>query len=151
MNIKKIEGNIWKSYIFQILCGLFFSVPVMVLFWQDNGLSLTEIMILQSLFSITIVLLEVPTGYFADVFGRRKALIYSSLFSFFGFVIYSLSYNFYQFLLAEILLAFAISLTSGADSALLYDTLKDLKKENLYKKIWGNILCYHNSNYWLDR
>jgi len=142
MNIKKIEGNIWKSYIFQILCGLFFSVPVMVLFWQDNGLSLTEIMILQSLFSITIVLLEVPTGYFADVFGRKKSLIYASFFSFFGFVIYSLSYSFYQFLVAEIFLAFAISLMSGSDSALLYDTLKDLKKENLYKKIWGNILSY---------
>ncbi|MCK5475327.1 MAG: MFS transporter [Candidatus Pacebacteria bacterium] len=142
MNTKKIEGNIWKSYIFQILCGLFFSVPVMVLFWQDNGLSLMEIMILQSLFSITVVLLEVPTGYFADVFGRRKALIYASFFSFFGFLIYGLSYNFYQFLIAEIFLAFAISFTSGADSALLYDTLKDLKKEDLYKKIWGNILSY---------
>ncbi len=142
MNVKKIEGNIWKSYVFQMLRGLFFSVPVMVLFWQDNGLSLTEIMILQSLFSIAIVLLEVPTGYFADVFGRKKSLIYASLFSFFGFVIYSLGYNFYQFLAAEILLAFACSFMSGADSALLYDTLKDLKKENLYKKIWGNILSY---------
>jgi len=45
-------------------------------------------------------------------------------------------------LIAEILLAFALSLISGADSAMLYDTLKDLKKENLYKKIWGNILSY---------
>ena len=142
MNVKKIEGNIWKSYIFQMLCGLYFSVPVMVLFWQDNGLSITEIMILQSLFSIAVVLLEIPTGYFADVFGRKKALIYASFFAFFGFVIYSLGYNFYQFLAAEILLAFACSFMSGADSALLYDTLKDLKKENLYKKIWGNILSY---------
>lgn len=142
MNVKKIEGNIWKLYIFQILCGLYFSVPVMVLFWQENGLSLTEIMILQSLFSIFVVLLEVPTGYFADIFGRKKSLIFASFFSFFGFLFYSLGYGFYQFLIAETLLAFALSLISGADSAMLYDTLKDLKKENLYKKIWGNILSY---------
>ena len=142
MSVKQLEGNIWKLYMFQILCGLFFSVPVMVLFWQENGLSLTEIMILQSIFSIAVVVLEIPTGYFADVFGRRKSLIYASFFSFFGFVVYSLGLNFYQFLVAEIFLAFAVSLISGANSAMLYDTLKDLKKEKLYKKIWGNILSY---------
>ena len=139
---KKLEGNIWKLYIFQILRGLYFSVPVMVIFWQENGLSLTEIMILQSLFSIFVVLLEVPTGYFADVFGRKRSLIFASFFSFLGFIFYGLGYGFYQFLVAEILLAVALSLMSGADSAMLYDTLKDLKKENLYKKIWGSILSY---------
>jgi MFS family permease len=142
MNVKQLEGNIWKSYVFQILRGMFFSVPIMVLFWQENGLSLMEVMILQSLFSMTVVVLEIPTGYFADVFGRKKSLIVASFFGFIGFAIYSISYNFYQFLIAEILLAIAISFISGADSALLYDTLKDLKKENLYKKIYGNVLFY---------
>ncbi|MCK5412932.1 MAG: MFS transporter [Candidatus Pacebacteria bacterium] len=127
---------------FQILCSLFFFTPIMVLFWQENSLSITEIMILQSIYSVIIVLLEIPTGYFADVFGRRTSLINASLFTFLALLTYSLGYNFYQFLLAEILFAFAIAFISGANSAMLYDTLKDLKKEKLYKKIWGNILSY---------
>jgi hypothetical protein len=49
-------------------------------------------------------------------------------FIFIGYVIYSLSYNFYQFLIAEILLAIAHFFISGADSAFIYDTLKDLKR-----------------------
>jgi len=39
-----LNNNIWKIYLHEILAGMFFSIPILVLFWQDNGLSLTEIM-----------------------------------------------------------------------------------------------------------
>jgi hypothetical protein len=56
-----IKNNIWKLYLYKILSGMLFSVPIMVLFWQQNGLSLTDIMILQSIFAIFVVILEIPT------------------------------------------------------------------------------------------
>ena len=96
----KLKSNIWKYYFYEIMDGMFFSVPIMVLFWQENGLSLSQIMILQSLYSIAAVLLEVPTGYFADVFGRKKTLALGGLFWALGIITYSLGYNFYQFLIA---------------------------------------------------
>jgi len=58
--------------LFQAFSALSFFVPIIVLFWQENDLNLTQIMILQSLFSLTVVLLEIPSGYFADVFGRKN-------------------------------------------------------------------------------
>jgi MFS family permease len=137
-----LKSNIWKFYLFQAFRNLAFFVPIIVLFWQDNGLSLTEIMILQSIFAISIVLLEVPTGYFADVFGRKKSLMYSGYFLFFAILSYGLGSNFYHFLIAEIFWAFGNSLISGSDSALVYDTLKDLKQEKDYKKIWGKSMFY---------
>jgi len=140
---QKLKSNIWKFYLFQVFAGLSFFLPIIVLFWQDNGLNLTQIMILQSFYSLTVVVLEVPTGYFADIFGRRKILIFASLFLAIGIFAYSLGYNFYQFLIAEVLWAFGTSLVSGTDSALIYDTLKDLKQEKLYKKIWGNAIFYY--------
>jgi len=140
---QKLKSNIWKFYLFQAFSALAFFVPVIVLFWQENGLNLTQIMILQSLFSLTVVLLEVPSGYFADVFGRKESLIFASSFLTIGIFTYSLGYNFYQFLIAEILWAFGVSFVSGTDSAFIYDTLKDLKQEKLYKKIMGNaVFCY---------
>lgn len=135
---KRLESNIWKFYVFQIFRNLAFFLPIIVLFWQQNGLNMTEIMLLQSVFAISIVLLEVPTGYFADIFGRKKSLVYSGFFLFFSAVAYSVGMNFYQFLIAEVLWAFGISLISGSDSALIYDTLKDLKREDEYKRIWGH-------------
>ena len=134
---KRLKSNIWKYYFYEIMDAMFFSVPIMVLFWQENGLSLSQIMILQSLYSVTAVLLEVPTGYFADVFGRKKTLVLGALFWSLGMIAYSLGYNFYQFLIAELLFALGSSLKSGADSAFVYDTLVELKQEQLYKKIWG--------------
>lgn len=135
---KRLESNIWKFYVFQIFRNLAFFLPIIVLFWQQNGLSMTEIMLLQSVFAVSIVLLEVPTGYFADIFGRKKSLVYSGFFLFFAVVAYAIGMNFYHFLIAEVLWAFGLSLISGSDSALMYDTLKDLKREDEYKKIWGH-------------
>lgn len=138
----KLKANIWKSYVFQIFSGFAFFLPIIVLFWQENGLSLTQIMLLQSFFAIIVVLLEVPSGYFADVFGRKKSLVIAGIFLFLGIFSYSLGHNFYQFLIAEIFWAFGLSFMSGTDSALVYDTLVDLKEEKKYKKIWGNIFFY---------
>lgn len=139
---EKIKSNIWKFYLFKIFSDSFFIVPIVVLFWQSNGLNMKQIMILQSISAILLVSLELPTGYFADIFGRKKTLILGGAFMTLAILFYSLGYNFYQFLIVEIFFAFGMSLISGSDSAFLYDTLKDLKKEDLYKKICGNSLFY---------
>ncbi len=49
-------------------------VPVLVPFFQPKGLDLAEIFYLQAVYAAVIVLLEAPSGYFADVMGRRLAL-----------------------------------------------------------------------------
>jgi MFS family permease len=61
---------------------------------------------------------------------------------FIAITIYSLGHNFYHFLVAEIFFALSMALSSGADSAFMYDTLKDLGKEKQYKKVWGNYMMY---------
>jgi len=139
---KKLESNIWKMYLFQILNGMFFSIPIIVLFWQENGLSLTEIMILQSLFALLIVILEVPTGYFADNYGRKKSLLVAGIGMTIAIVLYSIGHGFVDFLFAEVFFAIAASFASGTTAALLYDTLQDLGREKEYKKIWGKALYF---------
>lgn len=134
---KKLNSNIWKYYLFEIFTNLAFFLPIIVLFWQENGLSMTEIMFLQALYAIAVVLLEIPTGYFADLFGRKTSLICSAFFAFSGTLVYSLGHSFYHFLIAELLIALSISFASGADAALVYDSLKELKQEKKYQKIWG--------------
>lgn len=139
---QKLTSNIWKIYLFEILSGMFFSVPIMVLFWQDNGLSLSKIMILQSIYSILVVILEVPTGYFADIYGRKKTLIIAAITGAIAISAYSFGYNFFQFFIAEFFFALSSSFTSGTVSALIYDTLIEVGEEKKYKKIWGNVLFY---------
>ncbi|MBI2136741.1 MFS transporter [Candidatus Woesearchaeota archaeon] len=139
---QRLKSNIWKFYLFEIFGGMFFAVPIIVLFWMENGLSLTQIMILQSIFSVFLILFEIPTGYFADIYGRKKSMLISGAGIFFGMLTYSLGDNFSEFLAAEFLFAIGLSFYSGTSSAFIYDTLKDLKQENKYKKIWGNAKFY---------
>lgn len=140
---QRLKRNIRKFYLCEILSGMFFSVPIFVLFWQKNGLSLMDIMLLQSIFSILTVILEIPTGYFADMYGRKITLFLAGVSFFIAISAYSLGYNFSQFLIAEIFFALATSLHSGTHAAFVYDTLYDLRQEKTYKKIWGNVLFFH--------
>jgi len=141
---QKLESNIWKFYLYQILYSLMFFTPIIVLFYQNNGLSLTQIMTIQSINSVLWILMEVPSGYFADVVGRKKSLMLTGIFATLSMLIFGLSFNFYHFLIASLLWALAGAFISGADSAFIYDTLKDLKKEHLYKKVWGNTVFFYS-------
>lgn len=134
---EKLERNIWKFHAYNIIGGFMLFLPVIVLFWQENGLSLTQIMTLQSLFSISTIILEIPTGYLADVYGRKKTLLLASFTVVAAIIMYSISHGFYGFLAAELVWGVSIALMSGADSAFLYDTLKELGREKEYKKLWG--------------
>jgi hypothetical protein len=54
-----------------------------------------------------------------------------------GIGVYSIGYSFWYFLLAELTFAVGGALYSGSDSALMYDTLSELGREDDYKKLWG--------------
>ena len=96
-------------------------------------------MILQAAFSASLIALEVPSGYVADVIGRKFTLIIGSAIGAVAFVLYATAYAFYEFLLVEILLGAGGSLISGADNALLYDTLLELEREEDYQKYAGRL------------
>lgn len=119
-------------------------MPIIVLFYEDNGLGLHEIFILKSVYSIVLVSLDIPTGYLADAWGRKHCLLTGCIITFLGFVCYSVSYTFTAFFIAEILLGIGQSLVSGADSALLYDTTLQYNRENEYLKYEGKVTMIGN-------
>ncbi|MFB6100750.1 MAG: MFS transporter [Candidatus Nanohalobium sp.] len=138
----KLKKNIWKLYLLKLFGAFVLFTPVIVLFFKENGLSMTEIMILQSAYSIAVIGLEVPSGYAADVLGRRKTLFFGSLCMTIGIAIYSVGQGFWGFLLGELTFAVGGAFYSGADSAMMYDTLKELGRESEYKKLWGKTGSY---------
>ncbi len=119
-------------------------MPIVIPFYESNGLSMKDIMILQAVYSIAIVVLEVPSGYMADVIGRKKTLIIGAIFGTLGFTTYSLSFGFMGFLVAEIILGIGQSCISGADSAMLYDSLLDKGEEKQYTRFEGRITSLGN-------
>lgn len=117
-----MKRNITLLQLFRVVRNFALFVPIIVPFYQENGLSQTQIYVLQSLFALTIVFLEVPSGYFADVLGRKLSIVLGAVLSTLGFILYSISYGFLPLLLAEFVLGIGYSFISGADSALAYDS-----------------------------
>ena len=103
-----------------------------------------DIFLLQSVYSLTLMTLEIPTGYFADRAGRKNSILLGSLMGFSGYVVYSFSYGFWAFVLAEVILGVSQSLVSGADSAMLYDTLAADKKNDKYTQLEGRVSSIGN-------
>ncbi len=139
-----ILSNIWKLNLIQAFRWFMLIMPVIVLFYKENGLSMQDIMVLQALYSLSLLLFEVPSGYFSDTIGRRNSLITGTVICTLGFLIYSLSHTFLGFLCAEMILGFGYSFISGTDSALLYDTLLEADKENDFTKRQGRFSATAN-------
>lgn len=132
-----ISSNIWKLYVIQALTQALFVIPIIVLFWQSHGLTLAEIMILQAAFALTVFILEIPTGYLADRWGRRNTLVLGCAFGFAAYITYATGVTFWRFVVAEILIGIGGSLLSGTIEAMTYDTLLELGREKEYRRIAG--------------
>lgn len=136
--------NIPRLYLIKISKWFNLIMPIIVLFYQDNGMGMHEIFVLKSIYSIAIVVMEIPSGWMADIWGRKKTLILGGILSSSGVFIYCFSYGFLAFVLAEIILGIGHSFVSGADSAMLYDSLKADKKTDKYTKEEGRITSFGN-------
>ncbi len=112
-------------------------LPVIVLFWEDNGLDLFDVFALQALYAVAVVVLEVPTGMVADRLGKRTSLLAGTWAMAIGYLAYAMGHGFWAFLAAEVVLAIGSALISGADTSLLYDTLKALGREDEYTRREG--------------
>jgi MFS family permease len=115
-----------------------FPIPVITIFWQEQiGMSLADIMILQSIFAATIVALEFPSGYFADRLGYRWSLCVGAGFLVMGWLLYAAGASFAIMVVAEVVLGIGFAFTSGADSALLYASLAFMDRVQEYTRWEG--------------
>lgn len=139
-----LAANIPKLYLLKLCRWFMLTMPIIVPFYYANGMDMTDIMTLQAIFAVAIVVMEIPSGYFGDLIGRKKSLIVGAVLGFLGFALYSVSEGFWGFMAAEILAGIGGSFISGSDSALLYDTLIVLDRKNDYTRFEGRTYAMGN-------
>ncbi len=141
MKTKKI---ISRFYLFQFLSGLHLFSAVLRPFFVDwGGVNMAVAQGLQSWFMFCVFVLEVPTGVVADIIGRRKSLMVGSLVSVLATLVYGSYPNIYLFFFAEFLFAVGVAFISGADRALLYDTLTKSGQQASARSIFGKSKSAH--------
>lgn len=137
--MKNISSNIKVSYIYNLLMNFDMTSAIWVLYLSYKGLSLAEIGVIEAIFHVSSVLGEIPTGAAADFIGKRTSIILGRIMSVISGVIMIFGNNFFVFSIAFVFSALGHNLNSGAEESLIYDTLKQLNKEDEYNKTAGKI------------
>lgn len=136
------EANIRKAFIYEAFTHFQLWVPIWVVYLQiERGLSLAQIAILDAPFFLTQVIMEVPSGGFADRFGRRASLVLGSSMLAAAVLVFGMAETFWLILFSYLLWGVSTAFQSGADSALLYDSLKLVGREGDYARIQGAIFA----------
>jgi predicted MFS family arabinose efflux permease len=140
--MNNLASNLWKIPAFKFISDFLMIAPIIIPFYKANGLSATQILVTQAVFSLSMLIFEVPSGYLSDVIGRRKTLIICATSYPLGIFVYAFSSSFFGFLCAETILGFSLSMRSGTDSAILYDTLLQMDQVRSYKKYEGRAFFF---------
>jgi MFS family permease len=136
----KIESNIWKFYLYRFFSCSIFVIPIFILFYLDNGLSMTQIMVLNTAYTFVMMITVIYAGVVADKIGRKKVLVANSIFFFLGWFLFAFSHSFFHFLVCEILMALSAAFWSASGTAFFYDSVKEIGKEKQFKKLYGNVV-----------
>ena len=119
-----LGGNIPKLAAVRFLCFTHLMSAVIIPFFREWGrLSYVQIFGLQTWFMLMCFLMEVPTGAVADRFGRKVSVACGGFLLAAASLLYGSVPHLAVFVAAEALFAVAITLISGADEALAYDSL----------------------------
>lgn len=102
---------------------------LITLFYLHRGLGLEQVVWLSGVFGVVTLVAEVPSGYLADRLGRKWTMLLGVTCLIGSSLVHLFAYGFPAFVVAFILMAFAGSCVSGTEEALLYDTLKEQKRE----------------------
>ena len=107
-------------------------------FLLSRGLNLFEANLVNLVFYATLFVFELPTGAFADVFGRKTSVVISGVFNTAGTLAYFFAKSFWGFAAAESLLAVGSTFLSGAFAAWAVDRMRhfghDGNTKNLFIK-----------------
>lgn len=126
--------NIRLMEAYSVFMNMGFVIPVLMPFYRDEiGLSFRDFMIGEAAFAATVVLLEVPTGWLSDVWQRRSCMIAATVVQMMGYAMLLVADSLLMAAGAQAVIGVGISLVSGTNSALIYDSLLEAGREGEYR------------------
>lgn len=121
--IKKDE-QFYRFSLYGFLKNLRFFEPFIILIFRDNGLTFLQIGLLYAIRDVTNYFTEIPAGFVADAFGRRKSMVFAFTAYILSFFIFFAFSDFYVYAFAMVLFGLGESFRSGTHKALILEYLR---------------------------
>lgn len=116
--------------------GLMLPILSMALIYK--GFSLGELAVVMGIFSLSVILVEVPSGILADIFGRKRIFMLAGVLNIAGAVL-MLFLNGYWTIIALALWGGGKAFTSGSLEALVIDRFIEEKGKEKLSRITGEL------------
>ena len=129
----RLLGWWWWSRWFWLGEGIF-----VVFLLEEHGITVGQVLLFEAAWAGTVLLVEVPSGILADRFGRKPLLLAAGVMSISGFLFFGLGAGLLV-LVGYVGFGIADASYSGADSALLYDTLEPLDRSDEFEPRLGRL------------
>lgn len=133
MDISSRNSRVY--YLSQVFHSMVFTAPIWIVFYTLRGVSATEISLIITFAYMMQMVWELPSGALADLIGRRKIIIISSL----SYLAFFYAEGFLWFLILNLLMSIGDSFRSGSEEALIYDSFKEVGKEDGISKVFANV------------
>lgn len=130
-----IEKQIKKLYLFEFVNAINITDAVWVLFLLSRGYSLFEVGLAEGFFHIVSFICEVPSGFIADIFGRKRTMVAAGVAGAISALLMAASTGFIGICASMGFSALSYNLLSGTRQALTYDSLVMANKSEQYIKV----------------
>lgn len=102
-----------------VLTGTLISMPIMVPFFNSIGMDQGQIGLSQALFTVSILLLNIPAGWLADRFSRKMSNAFGDFGCVVTLILYSQVTTLSGVIACEVLFGLSLAFSQGADGALI--------------------------------
>jgi MFS family permease len=133
----RLSGAIVRYYLYKATEAVEFYRPIMYLYFASQGLSFTQIVVIEALYNVTTVLGEIPTGYVGDRIGRRNSLLVGSALITATLVGLAFAASFPAFALLFVCWSLGYNFRSGTEDAWVYETLMDVAATDEFTGVRG--------------
>lgn len=128
----------YRFALYGFLKNLRFFDPFLILFFREMGFSFLQIGVLIAVRDISTNILEIPTGIYADAFGRRKSMVMSFISYIISFLIFFGLPNYYLYAGAMVLFGLGEAFRSGTHKAMILEYLRINNMESKKVEYYGS-------------
>lgn len=134
MTKELLKRNLTLIPLANFMTGLAFIIPIWVSF-ERQFLTFGQMALMELILSGTSVVLELPTGALADLIGKKRTTALGWMLQGIGNAYTGFAVNGTMIAIGFALVGLGSALVSGANTALVYDTMKELGREKDYPKM----------------
>jgi len=147
--------NIPLFIAFRVLFNARFYYPVLGVLFLDLGLTLEQYALLNVVWAVAIITLEIPSGALADAIGRKNMVVFAAALMVAEMAVFAFAPTggsgtlFWWLVLNRFLSGAAEASASGADEALAYDSLPLENREKAWPKVLASLMRWQSASFFV--